>query len=217
MTYPRGSFIRNSATQRVNHWITAACFVLLMLSGLAMFHPMLFFLNGLFGGGQWMRAAHPWIGCILIVSYTGMIVQYWRDNLPSWDDIAWSKAIVQVLTNDEEHIPEVPRFNTGQKFVFWSMVLLLPVLLLTGLTIWDAYFEHATPIETQRIAALIHSMAAAAAIMIWIIHVYAAIWVRGSVRAMTRGYVTPGWAWRHHRKWLRALVATGSMGPRPKA
>ena len=57
MTYPRGTFVRNSATQRVNHWITAACFVLLMISGLAMFHPMLFFLNSVFGGGQWMRVA----------------------------------------------------------------------------------------------------------------------------------------------------------------
>jgi len=34
---------------------------------------------------------------------------------------------------------------------------------------------------------------------------------------MTQGYVTPGWAWRHHRKWLRRLAATGSVGPRPRA
>ncbi len=33
---------------------------------------------------------------------------------------------------------------------------------------------------------------------------------------MTQGYVTPGWAWRHHRKWLRRLAATGSPGPRPR-
>jgi formate dehydrogenase subunit gamma len=49
--------------------------------------------------------------------------------------------------------------------------------------------------------------------MIWIVHVYAAIWVQGSVKAMTQGYVTPGWAFRHHRKWLRKLVATGSNPP----
>jgi len=217
MSYPRGTFIRNTAAARVNHWITAACFVLLMISGLSMFHPMLFFLSAVFGGGQWMRAAHPWIGCILLVSYAGLIVQFWRDNLPSRDDVEWMKAIGAILTNDEEHIPEVARFNTGQKFVFWSMALLVPALFFTGLVIWDAYFEHFTPIETQRAAALIHSMAAAIAIMIWIVHVYAAIWVRGSVRAMTRGYVTPGWAWRHHRKWLRQLGATGSRGPTPQA
>ena len=25
--------------------------------------------------------------------------------------------------------------------------------------------------------------------------------------AMTQGQVTGGWAWRHHRKWLRELVS----------
>jgi formate dehydrogenase subunit gamma len=95
------------------------------------------------------------------------------------------------------------------------MLLLVPVLFITGLVIWDVYFSPYTTIETQRIAVLIHSLGAIAAIIVWVVHVYAAIWVRGSVRAMTRGYVTPGWAWRHHRKWFRRLAATGSTGPTP--
>ncbi len=216
MTRPKGTLIRNATLTRINHWITAACFVLLMLSGLSMFDPMLFWLSNLFGGGQWTRAIHPWIGIVLVVSYAGMIVQFWRDNLWSKDDLAWMLAIDRVLVNEEEGVPEVARFNAGQKFVFWSMALLIPVLLFTGILIWDYYFETFTSIETQRVALLIHSLAAIAAIIVWIIHVYAAIWVRGSMRAMTQGYVTPGWAWRHHRKWLRQLVATGSIGPRPR-
>ncbi len=99
--------------------------------------------------------------------------------------------------------PRLAQFNAGQKFVFWAMALLIPVLFLTGLVIWEVYFSAYTSIETQRVALLIHSLAAIAAIIVWIIHVYAAIWVRGSMRAMTQGWVTPGWAWRHHRKWLR--------------
>jgi formate dehydrogenase subunit gamma len=217
MNYPAGTVIRNTAAMRVNHWITGGCFVLLLLSGLSMFHPLLFFLSGLFGGGQWTRAIHPWIGCVLLLSYAGMIIQYWRDNIWGRDDIAWMGAIGRVLTNEEEGVPEVPRFNAGQKFVFWSMALLVPILFLSGIVIWEIYFSGYTTIEQQRIAVLIHSLAAIAAIIVWIIHVYAAIWVRGSVRAMTRGYVTPGWAWRHHRKWLRSLVATSSPGPRPRS
>ena len=216
MKYPDGTLIRNTTAARVNHWITGLCFVLLMLSGLAMFHPLLFFLSNLFGGGQWTRAVHPWIGIVLLVSYAGLIIQFWRDNFWTKDDIAWLLAINRVIANEEEGVPEVARFNAGQKFVFWSMALLVPVLFFTGLVIWEYYFGSATSIETQRIAALIHSLAAIAAIIVWIIHVYAAIWVKGSMRAMTQGYVTPGWAWRHHRKWLRALVATGSLGPRPR-
>jgi formate dehydrogenase subunit gamma len=216
MTHPRDTLTRNTTAARINHWITGICFVLLLLSGLSMFHPMLFFLSDLFGGGQWTRAAHPWIGCVLLVSYLGLILQFWRDNFPSWDDVRWMLAIRRVLVNEEEGVPEVARFNAGQKFVFWSMTLLVPVLFATGIVIWEVYFFTYTTIEQQRIAVLIHSLAAIAAIIVWIVHVYAAIWVKGSVRAMTQGYVTPGWAWRHHRKWLRSLAATGSTGPRPR-
>jgi formate dehydrogenase subunit gamma len=216
MTYPKGTIVRNRTAARINHWITGGCFVLLLLSGLSMFHPMLFFLSGLFGGGQWTRAMHPWIGIVLLVSYAGLIVQFWRDNLWSRDDIAWLLAIDRVLVNEEEGVPEVARFNAGQKFVFWSMTLLVPVLFFTGLAIWEVYFSTYTSIEQQRVAALIHSLAAVGAIIVWIVHVYAAIWVKGSVRAMTQGYVTPGWAWRHHRKWLRRLASqqpSGHQGP----
>jgi formate dehydrogenase subunit gamma len=216
MTHPKGTLTRNTTTARINHWITAGCFVLLMLSGLSMFDPMLYFLSELFGGGQSARAIHPWIGIVLLVSYAGLIVQFWRDNFWSRDDVAWMRAIPQVLANEEESVPEVARFNAGQKLVYWSMALLVPTLFVTGIVIWDVYFSPYTTIEQQRVAVLIHSMAAIAAIIVWIIHVYAAIWVRGSVRAMTQGYVTPGWAWRHHRKWLRALAASGSTGPRPR-
>ena len=216
MTYPKGTLIRYTAWTRINHWITAACFVLLMLSGLAMFHPMLFFLSELFGGGQWTRAIHPWIGIVLLISYGGLVVQLWRDNLWNRDDIAWMRALPRVLANEEEGVPEVGKNNAGQKFVFWAMALLIPVLFFTGLMIWEIYFSSYTTIEQQRVALLIHSLAAIGAIIVWIVHVYAAIWVRGSVRAMTQGYVTPGWAWRHHRKWLRRLVATHSVGPEPR-
>ena len=110
---PTELLIRHAAVARVNHWITGGCFVLLLLSGLSMFHPMLFWLSNLFGGGQWTRAVHPWIGIVLVVSYAGMIVQFWRDNLPSRDDVAWTRALPQVLQNEEAGVPEVPRFNTG--------------------------------------------------------------------------------------------------------
>jgi formate dehydrogenase subunit gamma len=213
MSYPKGTIVRYATASRINHWITGGCFVLLVLSGLSMFHPMLFFLSGLFGGGQWTRAAHPWFGVVLFLSYSGLIIQFWRDEMWTRDDLAWVKAIDQVLVNKEEGVPEVARFNAGQKLVFWAMALLVPVLFFSGLVIWEVYFFTYTTIEQQRIALLIHSLAAIAAILVWITHVYAGLWIRGSVHAMTQGWVTPGWAYRHHRKWFRRLVDTGSKGP----
>jgi formate dehydrogenase subunit gamma len=216
MTPPEGTVTRYATATRINHWITATCFVLLMLSGLAMFHPIFFWLSALFGGGQWTRAAHPWIGIVLVASYAGLVVQFWRENLWSPDDTAWLRKFDRVLENQEEGVPEVGQFNAGQKFVFWAMALFIPALLLTGLVIWEVYFSAFTPLVVQRVALLLHSLLAIAAILVWIIHVYAGFWVRGSLRAMTQGYVTPGWAWRHHRKWLRGLTVTKSTGPEPR-
>lgn len=217
MTYPKGTIVRYSVASRINHWITGGCFVLLVLSGLSMFDPILFFLSGLFGGGESTRAIHPWIGVVLMISYAGLIIQFWRDEMWTRDDLAWSKAVPRVIVNQEEDVPEVGRFNAGQKFVFWSMAFLVPVLFFSGLVIWEVYFSTYTTIEQQRIAVLIHSLAAIGAIIVWIIHVYSGIWIRGSMRAMMHGWVTPGWAYRHHRKWFRRLVETGSHGPVPNA
>ena len=76
---------RYTVAARINHWITAVCLVLLALSGLALFHPSLFFLTGLFGGGQMARLLHPWIGVVMFVSFAGLFIRFWRLNL--WDRV----------------------------------------------------------------------------------------------------------------------------------
>lgn len=203
---------RYTGGARVNHWITATCLVLLALSGLALFHPSLFFLTGLFGGGQWTRAIHPWIGVVLFFSFTGLFIRFWRANLWKAEDGTWLARLKDVLTGHEERLPEVGKYNAGQKAVFWGMSFLILILIASGFVIWDQYFAAYSTIDQKRIAVLVHAVAAVTIICVWIVHVYAAIWVRGTISAMTRGRVTGGWAWRHHRKWLRELV--GGKGRR---
>jgi formate dehydrogenase subunit gamma len=197
---------RYSAGARVNHWITAGSLVLLALSGLALFHPSLFFLTAFFGGGETTRAVHPWIGVVLFFSFLGLFFRFWKANLWERNDTVWMTKLRDVLTGHEEGMPEVGKYNAGQKLVFWFMSALILVLITSGLVVWDEYFYQYTSIDQKRMAILVHSIGAIAAISVWIVHVYAAIWVRGTIRAMTRGSVTGGWAWRHHRRWLRDLV-----------
>jgi formate dehydrogenase subunit gamma len=198
---------RYTVGARINHWITAISLVLLALSGLSLFHPSLFFLTALFGGGQWTRAIHPWIGVVLFFSFAGLFLRFWKANLWKAEDSTWLRRIRDVLAGDEEKLPELGKYNAGQKFVFWGMSTLIIILIVSGIVIWDEYFFAFTTIEQKRIAILVHAMAAVVTICVWIIHVYAAIWVRGTIDAMTKGRVTGGWAWRHHRKWLRELVS----------
>lgn len=197
---------RYTAGARINHWITAASLVLLALSGLSLFHPSLFFLTGLFGGGGNTRAIHPWIGVVLFFSFLGLFLRFWKANLWKREDGTWMARLRDVLASNEEKLPEVGKYNAGQKMVFWLMSVLIIILIGSGLVLWDQYFADYTTVEQKRAAVLIHALAAIIIICVWIVHVYAAIWVRGTFRAMIKGSVTGGWAWRHHRKWLRELV-----------
>src|SRR3981189_701158 len=65
----RDTIVRYTASDRTNHWLTAIAFVCAGLSGLAMFHPALFGLSGLFGGGPWTRILHPYIGLAMVVAF----------------------------------------------------------------------------------------------------------------------------------------------------
>ena len=197
---------RYTGGARINHWITAVSLVLLALSGLALFHPSLYFLTALFGGGQLTRAIHPWIGVVLFFSFTGLFIRFWRANLWVAEDGTWLARLKDVLTKNDERLPEVGKYNAGQKMVFWGQSLLILIMIVSGVGIWDVYFADYTTVETKRLAVLIHAGAAVAMICIWIVHVYAAIWIRGSINVMTRGQVTGGWAWRYHRKWLKELI-----------
>ncbi len=198
---------------RLNHWITACSLILLAISGLALFTPALYFLTGLFGGGQNTRAFHPWIGVVLFVSFFVFFFQLWKANLPERVDWIWMKRIRDVVGGHEERLPELGKYNAGQKFIFWAMAGLIIMLIGSGMMIWEAYFTTFFSIPVQRIAVLVHSVSAVLIICVFILHVYAAIWTRGTLRAMTRGTVTGGWAWRHHRKWLRELAGQRKTGP----
>jgi formate dehydrogenase subunit gamma len=197
---------RYTTAARINHWITAVSLVLLAVSGLALFHPKLYFLTALFGGGSNTRMLHPWIGVVLFFSFMGLFFRFWKLNLWRRTDSVWMSRLRDVLTGHDEKLPEVGKYNAGQKMVFWSMSVLILVLITSGVVIWQQYFSQYTTVQQQRVAVLVHAVAAIAAICVWIVHVYAAIWVRGTISAMTRGRVTGGWAWRHHRRWLKDLV-----------
>jgi formate dehydrogenase subunit gamma len=204
--------VRYTAGTRINHWIVAISFVLLALSGLALFHPALFWLTNLFGGGPWTRILHPFIGCVMVAAFYLLCVHFWRDNRMQQRDWIWLRKINDVIGNREENLPDVGRYNAGQKLLFFTLVVCLIGLLLSGIVIWRVYFSEFFPIGVIRAAALLHAFFAFVLISAIIVHIYAGIWVKGSIRAMTRGWVTPGWAWKHHRAWFREV----SKGVRSK-
>ncbi|MFM0051741.1 formate dehydrogenase subunit gamma [Caballeronia grimmiae] len=198
--------VRYTPNERTNHWITAISFVLLALSGLAMFHPSMSWLYAVLGGGQWTRILHPFIGCVMFLSFLVLALRVWHHNRMDKSDVQWMKQIDDVLANREDRLPEIGKYNAGQKLVFYVMVISLLLLLASGVVIWRAYFAFYFPITVIRLAAVVHAATAFVLIMSIIIHIYAGLWIKGSISAMVRGTVTYGWARKHHLRWFKEII-----------
>ncbi|MDY7548537.1 formate dehydrogenase subunit gamma [Glaciimonas sp. CA11.2] len=203
---PTPLILRYTPNERSNHWITAITFVLLALSGLALFHPAMFWLTELFGGGQWTRILHPFVGVVMFVSFAFLVLRFWHHNFFEEGDVQWLKQIDDVLANREDKLPEIGRYNAGQKLLFFTLVVCMLGLLASGIVIWRAYFAFYFPIPVIRAAALLHAVCAFVLIIGIIIHIYAGFWIKGSMGAMVRGTVTYGWAKKHHPRWFKESV-----------
>jgi formate dehydrogenase subunit gamma len=212
----RNLILRYSAAERTNHWLLALAFVLAAVSGLALFHPALFELSGLFGGGPWTRILHPWLGLLMLLAFLFLAAAVGAENRMQPRDWAWLRQYRDVMNNREDRLPEVGRYNAGQKLLFYVVVVCLAGLVLSGVVIWRVYFSTYFSVGLIRLSALVHAVCAVVLICAIIVHVYAAIWVKGSLHAMTAGTVTPGWAWKHHRAWFRETM-THAANSRPRA
>jgi formate dehydrogenase subunit gamma len=106
------------------------------------------------------------------------------------------------------------RYNAGQKAMFWIMTITIFGMLFSGIVLWQSQFGGVFSVGQMRAAAVVHAACAVLMVVNLIVHVYASIWFRGTIRAMTRGTVTGGWAWKHHRAWLRQQLREQALTDR---
>lgn len=206
MSDKKYTIVRYTAGERINHWITALTFILLTASGLALFHPAFFWLSNLLGSPTWTRILHPFIGVVMFLSFFILAFRLMRFNRFTKKDSEWLAAMPKVLRNETEGVPTTGRYNAGQKLLFYVLIILMLGLLASGIVIWREYFSYLFGIDMIRLASVVHALFAFLLICAIIVHIYAAIWVKGSVRAMTRGTVSRGWAWKNHRDWFREVI-----------
>lgn len=201
--------VRYTAPERANHWAVGMTFILLALSGLAFFHPAFYPLNQLFGGGVWARILHPFIGVVMALSFVAMFFRFWKLNIMTPTDKEWLSRIREMVDGDDHNMPEAGKYNGGQKLLFWLLVACMALLTVSGIVIWRAYFSALFPIGLIRLSSVVHATAAAGMIVLIIVHVYAAIWTRGTIRAMWYGTVSRAWAKQHHPAWFRQITGGG--------
>lgn len=198
--------VRFDLVERASHWSVALFFILAGLSGLSLFHPSLVFFNNMYGGGQWTRILHPYLGLLMIVAFVPLFLRFRPWNRFDATDREWARHVPHlIMTSDEHGMPPVGKFNPGQKLVYWVASLCLLVLLVTGFVFWRPWFAPYFPVWALRVATLLHSAAGALLVLMIIIHVYSSIWVKGSQRAMIRGTVSDAWARQNHPLWHRQM------------
>jgi formate dehydrogenase subunit gamma len=125
-------------------------------------------------------------------------------NVMTKTDKEWLSRVGEMVDGDDHNMPEQGKYNGGQKAMFWASVVCMVLLLVSGVLIWRAQFS--PPIGLVRFGAVVHAVAAVAMIALIVIHAYAAIWVKGTIRAMWYGTVTRAWAKQHHRAWYREVT-----------
>jgi formate dehydrogenase subunit gamma len=194
---------RFSFTERAVHWMAALSFLYAALTGLSLWTPHLFWLAGVFGGGETIRWGHPWGGVIFAV-VLGVMFRNWASQMAlDSEDRVWLKNAHKYATHDEEGLPEPGRFNAGQKMLFWVQAGCTLVLFASGVVLW---WPELMPRALRLAAILIHPLAAVAAIGGIIVHIYmGTAAVPEAFRGMIQGWVRPGWAASHHPKWYRQI------------
>jgi formate dehydrogenase subunit gamma len=181
----------------------ALAFLYAALTGLALWSPRLYWMASIFGGGTTVRAWHPWGGALFVLFFFLMFLAWNRQMRLDSDDRRWLRLAHRYAMNEESGLPEAGRFNAGQKSLFWMQSVSGALLLLSGIVLW---WPEVMARPLRELAILIHPAAAVISIGGLIVHIYmGTAAVPEAFRGMIQGWVTPGWAASHHRKWHREI------------
>jgi formate dehydrogenase subunit gamma len=207
---PTGRVIlRFTSWERIVHWTTAICFVILAVSGIFMLFGRYVILP-LFGYTIFSfltiigKNLHNFVGPLFVVCTLVMIVTFFRDNLWRAVDWAWLRRFAKYLRG--QHVP-AGKYNAAEKLWFWSGVFLAGIAVsATGLVLDFPNFLQGR--EAMQTANILHAIAAIGFMAFGIGHIYlGTIGMEGAYDAMRHGSVDETWAKEHHDIWYQQIMA----------
>ena len=197
-----GRILRYTLIERVVHWVAALTYGYVLFTGLAFYSPHLYWIATLLGGPATSRYWHPWVALVFMGTLLWMLRAWHGDMRITPADRQWGKAMQQYIRNEDERLPPIDRFNLGQKYFFWAMLIAGMVLLVSGVILWIPEKIPWSLRAMRSAGILLHVAAALVTIGAFIIHVYmGTAVVRGGFTSIIRGEVSPAWAKMHHRLW----------------
>jgi formate dehydrogenase subunit gamma len=204
-----GRILRYTFVERATHWIAAFSYIYLLLTGLAFWSPVLFWLADMLGGGLLSRMLHPWAGLIFSVAVIYMYVLWAKQMGMTETDKKWWRSLHYYMRNEDDKLPPAGRYNAGQKLLFWGFFVCGLLLLLSGIILWFPEYIPWSLRYLRYIAVLVHVSAALITIGLFMIHVYMGVFAeRGAFGSVIRGDVSVDFAKRYHPGWYEEVVRT---------
>ncbi len=208
--------VRYRTPTRVLHWVHAASFVILFITGLIIFIPPL---AQALTVDSWTRIIHRAAAVVFIVAPLVYIPLNPKSSIKgikeafTWgqEDMEWLRAAPRYyFLSDEKSMPPQEHMNTGQK-MWWLMVIVFGIIfVITGAIMWFA--KETAPVALLRWMVLVHDIAFIATGSMFFVHIYLSVihplmrpLRTGAWSSMARGKVSAEYAKSHHRKWYERI------------
>jgi formate dehydrogenase subunit gamma len=208
--------VRFSTFERLVHWMTAACFIILAITGLNITFgkPLLLPLIGpeaFTAWSQWAKYAHNYLSFAFTLGVFMIFLMWIAWNIPNRRDIEWLKEGGGMVGHRH---PPADRFNAGQKMIYWIVVIGGTAVAVSGYLLMFPFYG--TNIAGMQVAQIVHGVVALLFVAAMLAHIYiGTIGMEGAFEAMWDGTVDVNWAKEHHSVWAEREVAKGHVTAAP--
>ena len=136
--------LRFKEFERFAHWLTAASFVILGISGLNITFGKLILLpligpDAFSAFSQVAKYAHDFTSFPFVLGLVLIVVIFIKDNVPDGVDIEWFKQGGGFIKS--KHAP-ARRFNAGEKLVFWGALGAGSAVAVSGYLLLFPFYVH---------------------------------------------------------------------------
>lgn len=202
---------RFNGFERMVHWLTAGCFIVLAISGLNITFGKSLLLpligaEAFTGFSQWGKYAHNYLSFPFTIGVVLIFLVWIGGNIPNRNDVDWIKRGGGIVGKDH---PPAYRFNAGQKMVYWIVVLGGAAVAISGYILMFPFYG--TTVAGMQTAQVVHAIVGVLFVAVMIAHIYiGTIGMEGAFEAMGSGEVDVNWAKEHHRLWLEEEMNKGT-------
>ena len=208
--------VRFNGFERLLHWMTAICFIVLAISGLNVTFGKELLLpwmgpDAFSTWSQWAKYAHNYLSFPFTMGVVLIFLMWLPGNFPNKMDVEWLKEGGGIVGHKH---PPAYRFNAGQKMVYWLQVLAGGALAVSGYLLMFPFYG--TNIADMQTAEIVHGIVAALFVAIMLGHIYiGTIGMEGAFEGMWDGTVDANWAKEHHSLWLEQEEKRGKVTTPP--